>query len=148
MTDMNDQLFAHLKDDVPAQARLAWLVGEARRVPQLEAEVAQLKRAGAQARRDGYSQGLANAGDVRERLHEVRKLPQLILNTVDPVQPGPDVRAACVALIRAAVGPCCCHYGAAVAGEFPEFECAECPQHGGDAAGDYRCKRHKATGSC
>jgi hypothetical protein len=39
--------------------------------------------------------------------------------------------------------PCCCHYGAAVAGEWPEFECADCPVHQ-EAFGlvENRCRRH------
>lgn len=41
--------------------------------------------------------------------------------------------------------PCCCRYGAAVAGEWPEFGCHECPTHGHDAMTqpDELCKRHK-----
>lgn len=40
--------------------------------------------------------------------------------------------------------PCCCNYGAAVRGEWPEFECARCPRHvGGFAQPDEMCKRHK-----
>lgn len=38
---------------------------------------------------------------------------------------------------------CCCNYGSAVAGEWPEFECYRCPKHeGGLAAPNEMCKRH------
>ena len=41
---------------------------------------------------------------------------------------------------------CCCRYGAAVSGEFPEMPCHKCPkpEHGGELAepGEL-CKRHK-----
>ncbi|HEU5395328.1 MAG TPA: hypothetical protein VFV36_11095 [Candidatus Methylomirabilis sp.] len=42
-------------------------------------------------------------------------------------------------------GPCCCSYGAAVAGEWPEFECYRCPRRGGllmSDPGDL-CRRHR-----
>lgn len=39
---------------------------------------------------------------------------------------------------------CCCRWGAGIAGEWPEFECADCPRHGGpDAQGDIICRRHR-----
>lgn len=39
---------------------------------------------------------------------------------------------------------CCCSYGAAVSGEWPEFECDDCPKHQA-AFGftGYRCTRHR-----
>lgn len=38
---------------------------------------------------------------------------------------------------------CCCQYGAAVSGEFPEMPCYMCPQHGGELSmPDEACKRH------
>ena len=38
---------------------------------------------------------------------------------------------------------CCCRYGAAVSGEWPEFECGGCPRHGGGLFDtDGFCKRH------
>lgn len=40
--------------------------------------------------------------------------------------------------------PCCCSFGSAVSGEWPEFECFKCPKHhGGFAQADEMCKRHK-----
>lgn len=42
------------------------------------------------------------------------------------------------------LGPCCCRWGAAVSGEWPEFECFECPIHGGELSIESElCKRHK-----
>lgn len=44
------------------------------------------------------------------------------------------------------LGPpkCCCHMGAAVSGEYPEFECEDCSVHRqGFGPTGYRCKRHK-----
>jgi hypothetical protein len=46
------------------------------------------------------------------------------------------------------IGPitnCCCNYGLGVAGEWPEFECMQCPVHKGEGLmGDDRlCRRHK-----
>lgn len=40
---------------------------------------------------------------------------------------------------------CCCNYGAAVSGEWPEFECTLCPVHRGEGiAGDPAlCRRHR-----
>lgn len=38
--------------------------------------------------------------------------------------------------------PCCCYYGAAVAGEWPEFECTDCPVHQGGLEPEFRCRRH------
>lgn len=39
--------------------------------------------------------------------------------------------------------PCCCNYGSAVSGEWPEFECFRCPEHGGTIGRPTeRCKRH------
>lgn len=39
--------------------------------------------------------------------------------------------------------PCCCNYGAAVSGEWPEFECHKCPKHGGAMSKpDELCRRH------
>lgn len=41
---------------------------------------------------------------------------------------------------------CCCRYGAAVAGEYPEFPCWRCARHGGsDGLGmpHEMCKRHR-----
>lgn len=39
--------------------------------------------------------------------------------------------------------PCCCHYGAAVAGELPEFVCNSCFVHGEEWGNPmYTCKRH------
>lgn len=46
-------------------------------------------------------------------------------------------------------GQCCCAWGSAVSGEFPEFPCARCPRHGehGMGAPDEMCRRHrKAAG--
>lgn len=38
---------------------------------------------------------------------------------------------------------CCCRWGAAVSGEWPEFECAKCPVHQGEFALSHElCKRH------
>lgn len=38
---------------------------------------------------------------------------------------------------------CCCAYGAAVKGEWPEFECWHCPSHGGEFGPPTEmCKRH------
>jgi hypothetical protein len=40
--------------------------------------------------------------------------------------------------------PCCCLWGCAVAGEYPEFPCSLCPQHDNDLNDRYRtCRRHK-----
>ena len=44
---------------------------------------------------------------------------------------------------------CCCRYGAAVSGEYPEFGCPECPKHQGalgETAED-RCGRHVRAAS-
>lgn len=39
---------------------------------------------------------------------------------------------------------CCCHMGAAVKGEWPEFECFKCPAHKSWLAQPHElCKRHK-----
>lgn len=39
---------------------------------------------------------------------------------------------------------CCCNYGCAVAGEWPEFGCFACPIHRGELASlEELCKRHK-----
>lgn len=41
---------------------------------------------------------------------------------------------------------CCCNWGAAVSGEWPEFECFKCPKHGGTLSIDTpkdMCKRHR-----
>jgi hypothetical protein len=39
---------------------------------------------------------------------------------------------------------CCCVYGAAVAGEWPEFDCNECERHGGAfGTSNHRCKFHR-----
>ena len=42
---------------------------------------------------------------------------------------------------------CCCSWGAALAGnngEFPEFDCIDCPIHkGGLGPHEDRCKRHR-----
>lgn len=39
---------------------------------------------------------------------------------------------------------CCCNYGAAIKGEWPEFECHRCVLHGGEfGTPDEMCKRHK-----
>ena len=41
---------------------------------------------------------------------------------------------------------CCCNYGAAVSGEWPEFQCRDCELHGTDFMhpdDQSRCKRHK-----
>lgn len=39
---------------------------------------------------------------------------------------------------------CCCNYGGAVRGEWPEFECFCCQRHGGELATPTQmCKRHK-----
>lgn len=39
---------------------------------------------------------------------------------------------------------CCCSYGIAVSGEWPEFECFRCKRHGGEfAAPDEMCRRHR-----
>lgn len=41
---------------------------------------------------------------------------------------------------------CCCSYGAAVSGEWPEFECFRCARHGGEfAAPDEMCRRHRTA---
>jgi hypothetical protein len=38
---------------------------------------------------------------------------------------------------------CCCHAGAAVSGETPEFGCYACPRHRGDNAAPMElCRRH------
>lgn len=37
---------------------------------------------------------------------------------------------------------CCCGWGAAVSGEYPEFGCARCPIHQGDAGEIELCRRH------
>jgi len=40
--------------------------------------------------------------------------------------------------------PCCCQMGAAVKGEWPEFECEKCPDHQSwFASMGYMCKRHR-----
>lgn len=42
---------------------------------------------------------------------------------------------------------CCCRWGAAVAGEWPEFECIDCPIHkNAFMVADYVCKRHRGFG--
>jgi hypothetical protein len=42
---------------------------------------------------------------------------------------------------------CCCYYGAAVSGEWPEFECIDCPVHqNAFGMADRKCRRH-LTGS-
>ena len=39
---------------------------------------------------------------------------------------------------------CCCRFGAAVSGEYPEWPCPACPIHLPDSAHeDDRCKRHR-----
>lgn len=38
---------------------------------------------------------------------------------------------------------CCCNYGAAVSGEYPEFGCAKCPVHKASLGETHLCKRHK-----
>lgn len=37
---------------------------------------------------------------------------------------------------------CCCNWGNAVSGEWPEFGCADCPIHQGGLGEAERCKRH------
>lgn len=37
---------------------------------------------------------------------------------------------------------CCCNYGAAVSGEYPEFGCAKCPIHKASLGETEVCKRH------
>lgn len=38
---------------------------------------------------------------------------------------------------------CCCNYGAAIAGEWPEFECKDCKLHKNSLnIADSRCKTH------
>jgi hypothetical protein len=40
--------------------------------------------------------------------------------------------------------PCCCQMGAAVKGEWPEFECHRCPVHKGSFSfASELCKRHR-----
>lgn len=39
---------------------------------------------------------------------------------------------------------CCCNWGAAVRGEWPEFECGDCPVHGGAFGVDHLCRGHRA----
>ena len=41
---------------------------------------------------------------------------------------------------------CCCAHGAAVAGEWPESECDDCPVHlRGLGPGGRRCRRHRTA---
>ena len=41
---------------------------------------------------------------------------------------------------------CCCHWGAAVKGEYPEFDCRLCEVHqNGLGSSDHLCKRHLRT---
>lgn len=47
--------------------------------------------------------------------------------------------------LSTAIESCCCNYGLAIAGEWPENECSKCPRHGGSGFGsDFTCKRHRA----
>lgn len=39
---------------------------------------------------------------------------------------------------------CCCNWGAAIKGEYPEFGCRDCQIHRGDLGEPERCKRHQA----
>ncbi len=39
---------------------------------------------------------------------------------------------------------CCCRWGCAIKGEWPEFECYDCERHkNAFEMADRRCKRHK-----
>jgi hypothetical protein len=39
---------------------------------------------------------------------------------------------------------CCCNWGFAISGEWPEFECRDCPLHlRGLGPVDHRCRRHR-----
>lgn len=41
---------------------------------------------------------------------------------------------------------CCCNYGSAVSGEWPEFECFRCERHAGSfAQPDEMCRRHRSA---
>lgn len=39
---------------------------------------------------------------------------------------------------------CCCRWGAARSGDYPEFVCARCPRHGDDVETTALCRRHTA----
>lgn len=62
---------------------------------------------------------------LRERTAEPLELE---LPTPPPDPPAPD---------------CCCSWGAAVTGEYPENGCADCPVHQGGLGETRRCRRHR-----